>query len=1195
MAYRVLNKTLIRAGVESDSAKVGPVEAGEIIFSQASQPNSAGMQRVQFARGWVSVVASNGATILEPLSGLDLGAKQLADPSVGPAPADGFHAADWSGGFAERWRAYGRTVARAESGAAAMKELVSFLEKRAAMEEQCASGLRGCLGDSLVASTLSAAKGSALGWLSGGKADSPRKAAGGAEGVLPAEAAFAQEPFGSLRGSLLSAVAADSMRRAREHLAQADSLRALAQQLGAFAAKHTEHKNGVVAAAQQRLRKLDDAFAAVKRAEGDFDRYRAQAVQVEQEFLRNMEDEKLAGTPMMQKLSTQMNELKAKQEAAQQEFKATLEKAISSEAGVYDRDLPHVLADFRDMEKKRLTVMADTLSKYTAVFEPAASNAATMQALLQSTMTPVDAGFDLDGLSSDNVVPSSGVVPAGYLSLPKQLTDRLAELNGGTETAAPAARSQASCPPPVVAAASLPAAADGLPRAVSALCARIAEAPTATAAFEPLESTETAGPGGWTAVADIYAQLSAADADPAATDALIASAPPAAALRCLQRLLRTLDAPLLTAEAYAQLIDTFGNETQDEAPAADGAALPQAGAIIEALPNGPSRQILQTVLSTCTAVVQRSRASGVAVTPVAMAMLIGPALLSKNAEASVAAAASAGGSAAAAPSAQVSAITALIEQQAGPAPAPAPGGLKLAPPTASAPAPAPAPAAAEPSVPVAVVADDSERQARVAAEARATEAERAVATATAESGRHREALARAEFQRDAQIAEVEKLTKALTTAEATAKDSTAKAEAAAAAASEGGGEEERIAAAVSKTRAELAAAAEVAAAEAAKASEELKARHTEEITSMRAAAKAATEEAAAAAAAAAASAGGSSDAEREAAEAVALAASRALEIESLTSELRTLKDDHASALQTEQQRYSSLASEHSSASEQLEGLREAKAQAAQAAANQAEVEAVKAQLEKARAEGTAQLQGVQATHAEELSRMQAAHDERVAEYEADTAQLLADAEEKSAAGVSASKRKISAAVAAQAEAAEKLKQEEAAHAALKQESGKLLEGVQSQMGGAVTQLTTQVKELSAKLGTTSKQLADADKERKLYIEAVRMLKLRLTDSDAKVKDFAAKRMLYENEIERLSEWVAEHTIAGAKVSSELESVPQASVEKWLTQLETSRHKVQSWRDRLKEETGGDATAPAAQAALKRMLEEVRQAMRAEVS
>jgi chromosome segregation ATPase len=226
--------------------------------------------------------------------------------------------------------------------------------------------------------------------------------------------------------------------------------------------------------------------------------------------------------------------------------------------------------------------------------------------------------------------------------------------------------------------------------------------------------------------------------------------------------------------------------------------------------------------------------------------------------------------------------------------------------------------------------------------------------------------------------------------------------------------------------------------------------------------------------------------------------------------------------------------------------------------------------------------------------MQAAHDERVAAYEADTAQLLADAEEKALSGSSAQKRQISAATAAHKDTEEKLKAEQTAHSALKEESGKLLEGVQAQMGGAVSQLTVQVKELSAKLGTTSKQLADADKERKLYIEAVRMLKLRLTDSDAKVKDFVAKRMLYENEIERLSEWVAEHTIAAAKVTSELENVPQASVEKWLTQLETSRHKVKSWRERLKEEMGDDTAAPVAQAALKRMLEEVRQAMRAEV-
>jgi len=213
---------------------------------------------------------------------------------------------------------------------------------------------------------------------------------------------------------------------------------------------------------------------------------------------------------------------------------------------------------------------------------------------------------------------------------------------------------------------------------------------------------------------------------------------------------------------------------------------------------------------------------------------------------------------------------------------------------------------------------------------------------------------------------------------------------------------------------------------------------------------------------------------------------------------------------------------------------------------------------------------------------------------------------------------LTAATSAREEAQEKLKAEQAAHAALKVESGKLLEGVQAQMTGAVSQLTAQVKELSGKLAATSKQLAESDKERKLYIEAVRMLKLRLTDADAKVKDFASKRMLYESEIERLSEWVAEHTIAGAKVSSEMESIPQAraiaslrpsstvwsdcacgclqsSVEKWLTQMETSRHKVAGWRMRIKEETvGGDVSSPAAQASLKSTLEEVRQAMRAEV-
>ena len=1196
MAYRVLNKTLVRAGVEADSAKVGPVEAGEILLSLAVATNSAGAQRVQFDRGWVSVVASNGAVILEPLEGMDLSAKRLASPTVGPPAADSFHGADWSGGFADRWRSYSVTVSRAESGAGALKELVSFLDKRASMEEQAASSLRSCLGDSLVSSTLSAAKGSALGWLSGATGgETPRK---GSAGAMPAESAFAMEPFESLRASLLSTVAADSMRRAREHLAQAQALRALHQQLEAFAAKHNERKAGVVTAAGQRLRKLDEAFVAVKRAEADYDRYRAQAVQSEQEFLRNMEDEKMAQTPMMQKLSAQVNELKAKRDQAQQDFKANLEKAIKAEAGVYDRDLPHVLADFRDMEAKRLSVMADALAKYTAALEPVASNAATMHAVLQSAMAPVDAGFDLDSLSSVSVVPpSAGVVPAGYLSLPKQLTDRLAELDGSEATETPAARNQATCRQPVVAVAALPASPDGLPLAVSALCARIADAPTATEALEPLSGCDTGD--GWTTVADLYTNLSATTkSDGVSNDALVGAASPASALACLQRLLRSLDAPLLTAAAASQLVQSFGKESSKEqgepaaAAAATAAAAPSVDAFIDSLPSGAASQVFVAVLNMCTTVVQRSRQSGVPLSPEAMAMVFGPALLATTANSHPGVAA---------PSALVSALATAIEQQAGPAPAVKPASSKLAPPgatsAAAAPAPAPAPAPASSSVAVAVVADDSEREARVAAEARAAEAERSVETATAEIERHREALARTEFQRDAQLAEVEKLSKALAAAE----------ESAAAAQSSGGGEEERVASAVGKVRDELNAAVERAQSEAAqqaeaaaKAYDELKAKHADELASVRETAKAATEEAAAAAAAAAANSSNSDQAAAAEAEAEAarLAASRAMEIERLTSELRSLKEEHAetsTALQAEQQRYSALESQHQDAAKQLEGLREAKAQAAEAAAGKAEVDALKAQLEKTRSDSKAQLEVAQSAHAEALERLQAAHAQRVAEYEADTAQLLADAEEKSVADASASKRKLSAAVAAQAEAVEQLKAEQAAHAALKAESGELLEGVQSQMGGAVTQLTGQVKELSAKLGATSKQLADADKERKLYVEAVRMLKLRLTDREAKVKDFAAKRMLYENEIERLSEWVAEHTIAGAKVSSELESVPQAAVEKWLTQLETSRHKVQSWRDRLKEECGEDSTSPAAQAALKRMLEEVRQAMRAEVS
>ena len=61
--YRVAAPTMARAGVEADSAKVGKLNAGEVIRALDTQPNAAGATRVQFvhpqkrAHGWVSVEA----------------------------------------------------------------------------------------------------------------------------------------------------------------------------------------------------------------------------------------------------------------------------------------------------------------------------------------------------------------------------------------------------------------------------------------------------------------------------------------------------------------------------------------------------------------------------------------------------------------------------------------------------------------------------------------------------------------------------------------------------------------------------------------------------------------------------------------------------------------------------------------------------------------------------------------------------------------------------------------------------------------------------------------------------------------------------------------------------------------------------------------------------------------------------------
>ena len=50
-----------------------------------------------------------------------------------------------------------------------------------------------------------------------------------------------------------------------------------------------------------------------------------------------------------------------------------------------------------------------------------------------------------------------------------------------------------------------------------------------------------------------------------------------------------------------------------------------------------------------------------------------------------------------------------------------------------------------------------------------------------------------------------------------------------------------------------------------------------------------------------------------------------------------------------------------------------------------------------------------------------------------------------------------------------------------------------------------IQQLAGKVKETNAQLAAAEKEKKLYVEAVKMLKLRLQENEAKVQDFAAKR------------------------------------------------------------------------------------------
>jgi hypothetical protein len=525
--YKVLNKTMVRHGVEADSAKVGPVDAGEIIETLEAQQNAAGVTRIRFSRGWVSLVAGNGKLLLEPLAGASPGGRRLAVP-VKSTSTNQFHQAKWTGVFEERWPNFSQVIRRTEIGQTTMKELAAFLQKRSTMEEQTANSLRTCLGSGIMSSAVTSAKSSALGWLSsatGGAVPNEAEKSKAPVETSPSEAAFSREPFDSLRDALMSVTVGECTRKAAEHKHHADELKAIAASVSEFLMRHTEKRDKTVLAASARMKTLDAAYLAVKKAEGEFDRFRSQAVQVDQELEKYMADDRMARSPVVEKLSAQLTDLRTKREVAQREFKQGLESAIQLEKVIYERDLPNVLTDFHRLEENRLSILSDTLAKYARVGAGAAAAATNIQAVLDAVVVPVDVAFDLDCMNVESVVPEKGNVPVGYLRLPKQLVSRLTELGGSLpadHVDSDESDMQVCAKQHSVQLSALAVNENGVPQVISRLCEAIAES----------HSTMLLETADFNAVVDLYERcVTEGNVQPCTESAAVC-------LACLRRVVR---------------------------------------------------------------------------------------------------------------------------------------------------------------------------------------------------------------------------------------------------------------------------------------------------------------------------------------------------------------------------------------------------------------------------------------------------------------------------------------------------------------------------------------------------------------------------------------------------------------------------------------------------------------------------------
>ena len=77
--YKCVRRSLVRAGVGTDSAKVGTLEVGETVIAEEGRRLLATQAvRLRFARGWTSLISGTGEPILQEIAGGGLSADQEA-------------------------------------------------------------------------------------------------------------------------------------------------------------------------------------------------------------------------------------------------------------------------------------------------------------------------------------------------------------------------------------------------------------------------------------------------------------------------------------------------------------------------------------------------------------------------------------------------------------------------------------------------------------------------------------------------------------------------------------------------------------------------------------------------------------------------------------------------------------------------------------------------------------------------------------------------------------------------------------------------------------------------------------------------------------------------------------------------------------------------------------------------------------